>query len=91
MDIKKRKLDFRNTIFELLLTARQKVVRSVNQTMTYTYYEIGKSISEEQQKRKERADYETQLLSSLSKTLGQEFGRGFSIRNLEQIDKCRRM
>ncbi len=50
MDIKKRKLDFHNTIIELLHTARQKVVRSVNQTMTYTYYEIGKRIVEEEQK-----------------------------------------
>jgi len=87
MDIKKRKLDFHNTIIELLHTARQKVVRSVNQTMTYTYYEIGKRIVEEEQKGEERADYGKQLLSSLSKTLGQEFGRGFSIRNLEQMRK----
>lgn len=87
MDMRKTEPDFHQNIIELLQTARNNVVRSVNQTMTRTYYEIGRRIVEEEQKGATRADYGKQLLDSLSKVLHQEFGRGFSIRNLEQMRK----
>lgn len=44
-------------IADLLQTARQTVVRTVNQTMVYTYYEIGRMIVEDEQQGKERAEY----------------------------------
>lgn len=53
--------------------------------MTITYFEIGKIIVEEEQNGKDRAEYGKQLLKNLSKQLTKEFGKGFSIRNLEQI------
>lgn len=37
-------------IADLLQAARHNVVRTVNQTMVYTYYEIGRMIVEEEQK-----------------------------------------
>jgi hypothetical protein len=49
-------------IAELLHTARQNVVRAVNQTMVYTYFEIGRMIVEDEQQGKERAEYGKQVL-----------------------------
>ena len=40
----------------LLQAARQNVVRAVNQTMVYTYFEIGRMIVEDEQQGKERAE-----------------------------------
>ena len=62
----------------LLQTARQNVVRAVNQTMVYTYYEIGRTIVEDEQQGKERAEYGKQVLKELSKRLSEQFGKGFS-------------
>ncbi len=78
-------LDFYNKIAELLKNARNKVVQTVNTTMVYTYFEIGKTIVEEEQKGKERADYGKQLLKELSIKLRKEFGKGFSVTNLQQM------
>ncbi|SHL25063.1 PDDEXK nuclease domain-containing protein [Flavobacterium chilense] len=72
-------------VAELLQNARQQVLRTVNSTMTITYFEIGRIIVEEEQNGKNRAEYGKQLLKGLSKQLTEEFGKGFSIRNLEQI------
>ncbi|MCX6278367.1 MAG: PDDEXK nuclease domain-containing protein [Bacteroidetes bacterium] len=69
----------------LLQAAKQNVVRAVNQTMVYTYYEIGRMIVEDEQQGKERAEYGKQVLKELSKRLTKEFGKGFSERNLEQM------
>lgn len=72
-------------VVALLQDARQQVLRTVNSTMTYTYFEIGRRIVEEEQNGKERAEYGKQILKGLSQQLTNEFGKGFSLRNLEQI------
>jgi len=72
-------------IAELLHAARQTVVRAVNQTMVYTYYEIGRMIVEDEQQGKERAEYGKQVLKELSKRLAAEFGKGFSVENLDRM------
>ena len=72
-------------IVELLQSARNSIVRTINQTMVYTYYEIGRMIVEEEQQGKERAQYGKQVLKELSKKLMLDFGKGFSERNLEQM------
>lgn len=77
--------DLSKKISNLLNESRQRVVQAVNHTMVLTYFEIGRMIVEEEQNGKERADYGSQLLSDLSKSLTQEFGRGFSITNLQQM------
>lgn len=74
-------------IAELLHNARQQVLRTVNSTMVYTYFEIGRVIVEEEQNGKERAEYGKQILKSLSKQLTKEFGKGFSVDVLERIRK----
>lgn len=74
-----------NRISELLIAARTKVLQTVNITMVMTYFEIGRMIVEEEQKGKERADYGKRIITLLSERLTNEFGKGFSQRNLEQI------
>lgn len=76
---------FYSQIVDLLQSARNKVVRTVNQTMVLTYFEIGRMIIEEEQGGKERADYGKSLLKELSKVLTKEFGKGFSVDNLENM------
>lgn len=78
---------FYSQIVDLLQSARTKVVRSVNQTMVLTYFEIGKMIVEEEQDGKERADYGKEILKGLSTVLSKEFGKGFSVDNLENMRK----
>jgi predicted nuclease of restriction endonuclease-like (RecB) superfamily len=53
--------------------------------MVYTYFEIGRTIVEEEQKGKERAEYGKQILKGLSEKLTAEFGKGFSVDNLENM------
>ncbi|MBG6109574.1 putative nuclease of restriction endonuclease-like (RecB) superfamily [Flavobacterium sp. CG_9.10] len=74
-------------VVDLLQQSKQQVVRTINQTMVYTYYEIGRMIVEEEQNGKDRAEYGKQLLKGLSKQLNNEFGKGFSVVNLENMRK----
>ncbi|MCF6352500.1 MAG: DUF1016 N-terminal domain-containing protein [Cyclobacteriaceae bacterium] len=71
----------------LLQSARQQVVQQVNLIMVHTYFEIGKMIIEEEQGGEKRAGYGKGLLKELSNVLTQEFGKGFSVRNIEQMRK----
>ena len=74
-------------VVALLQNARLQVLRTVNSTMVYTYFEIGRMILEEEQNGKERAEYGKQILKGLSGQLTSEFGKGFSIDNLENMRK----
>jgi predicted nuclease of restriction endonuclease-like (RecB) superfamily len=78
-------IKFFSKVVDLLQSARSKVVRTVNQTMVHTYFEIGKMIVEEEQDGKVRADYGKQILKELSDVLTKEFGKGFSSTNLKQM------
>lgn len=74
-------------VVDLLQQARQQVLQTVNSTMVYTYFEIGRIIVEEEQNGKERAEYGKQLLKGLSEELKREFGKGFSVENLDRMRK----
>ena len=76
---------FYSQIVDLLQSARNQVVRAVNQTMVLTYFEIGKMLVEEEQGGKERAGYGKKVIKELSEVLTKEFGKGFSERNIEQM------
>lgn len=77
--------DFFTKIIDLLHNARKIAVHAVNQTMVVSYFEIGKMIVLEEQNGKERAEYGKRILKELSLKLTNEFGKGFSQRNLEQM------
>jgi predicted nuclease of restriction endonuclease-like (RecB) superfamily len=72
-------------IRELILAARKAVVHSVDLVQVLTNFEIGRRIVEYEQQGSERAEYGKALLRKLSLTLSEEFGRGFSHRNLEYM------
>jgi hypothetical protein len=55
--------------------------------MVMTYFEIERIIIEEEQKGKKRAEYGKNLLKDLSIKLTNDFGRGFSVDNLENMRK----
>ncbi|MFV8373598.1 PDDEXK nuclease domain-containing protein [Flavobacterium sp. LB2P74] len=74
-------------VVALLQNARQQVLRTVNSTMVYAYFEIGRMIVEEEQNGKDRAEYGKRLLKGLSKQLTNEFGKGFSVDNLQNMRK----
>ncbi len=76
---------FFSQIVDLLQSARSKVIQTVNQTMVFTYFEIGRMIVEEEQNGKNRAEYGKSLLRDLSKVLTSEFGKGFSVTNIQQM------
>lgn len=78
-------MDVRSGIVELLNAARQAAARNVNALMTASYWEIGRRIVEAEQKGKRRAGYGEQLIERLSLDLTQQFGRGFSPDNLENM------
>lgn len=68
---------------EIITSARQNAVRSVDFCRVQMYWQIGRRILEEEQKGKERADYGSYLLKNLAKKLEPEYGSGFSVRQLE--------
>ena len=76
-----------NDIKTLLQNARNKVYATINTTMTETYWQIGKRIVEQEQGGENRAKYGKSLLKNLSVELSKEFGKGFSVDNLENMRK----
>ncbi|WP_294096748.1 PDDEXK nuclease domain-containing protein [uncultured Cetobacterium sp.] len=82
-----RKDNLYHDIKALLENARKKVLSTVNSTMTLTYFLIGKKIVEEEQNGELRAEYGKELIKNLATKLTKEFGKGFTVRNLELIRK----
>lgn len=72
-------------IKELLADSRQRVAAQVNTELLSTYWNIGRIIVEHEQDSKERAAYGKQTMKQLSKVLTQEFGKGFSRSNLQNM------
>ncbi|MGJ7511043.1 PDDEXK nuclease domain-containing protein [Variovorax sp. GT1P44] len=68
---------------EILDAARAGVARTVNTTQVAANWLIGREIVEEEQRGQRRADYGARLLAELSERLNAEFGRGYSVDNLE--------
>ena len=73
-------------IRELVINSRNRVYSVVNTEMLNLYWNIGKIIMEIQQG-DERAAYGDAVLEKLSNKLTNEFGKGFSKRNLERMRK----
>lgn len=71
-----------NSIGVLLEEGRRHAYHAVNSILVKTYWEIGKRIVEYEQEGKERAEYGSSLLDTLSNDLKQRYGKGFSRRNI---------
>ena len=69
----------------VLDNARHNVARQINNELLNTYWNIGRIIAEYEQSEPGRADYGKQTLKELSKILTNEFGKGFSRSNLQNM------
>ena len=76
--------EFVREIRQIIDTARNNAVRSVDFCRVQMYWNIGKRIFEKEQQGKERADYGTYLIRNLSRQIMPEYGSGFSVRQLER-------
>ena len=75
-----------DNIKELVISSRNKVYQTVNTEMLNLYWNIGKIIMKIQHG-DERASYGDMVLDKLSQRLTDEFGKGFSSRNLRTMRK----
>ncbi len=71
----------------LIQSARRGVASVVNTLQVMTNFEIGRRIVEHEQKGEKRAAYGAELVKELSARLMEEFGNGFSERNLAYMRK----
>lgn len=67
----------------IIANAQAKAIRSVDTERVLMYWQIGKVIFEEEQQGKDRADYGTYLIKSISEAFQPTLGTGFSVRQLE--------
>jgi predicted nuclease of restriction endonuclease-like (RecB) superfamily len=67
---------------ELILRTREGVAQAVNSALVLLYWEVVRRIQSEILKKHERAAYGEEIVSTLSRQLGAEFGDGFSRPNL---------
>ena len=75
-----------DNIKDMVINSRNRVYSAVNTEMLNLYWNIGKTIMEIQ-KGDERATYGDAVLDKLSQKLTNEFGKGFSSRNLRTMRK----
>ena len=80
-----------NAIFQrirqILEAAKAGAVRSVNTAQVAANWLIGREIVEEEQKGKARAGYGEKLITGLSAQISAEYGKGYSVNNLEYFRK----
>ena len=80
MELKK---DFIQQIQAIISNAQAQAIRSIDTERVLMYWQIGKTIFEEEQQGKDRAEYGKFVLKSISDVFQPQFGTGFSVRQLE--------
>lgn len=75
---------FYEQIKKILSEARNKVYQTANFAMVEAYWNIGKSIVE-QQGGEEKAEYGVRLIAELSKQMTADFGKGFTAANVKNM------
>ena len=81
-------LKFYQDVHAILDEAKSKTYEAANNIMTYTYWNVGKRIIEQEQKGESKAKYGSYLIKRLSQELSDEYGTGFSVAN---IRNCRQL
>lgn len=79
--------DIYSEIKQALLLSRGQAYSAVNSAMVRAYWEIGRIIVEHEQKGRLRAAYGQGILQAVAERLREEFGPGFSVRNLQMMKK----
>ena len=62
--------------------SKDRAIRFVDSERTFMYWQIGQRIFEEEQQGKERADYGKYLIEFIAKELENDYGSGFSKRQI---------
>ena len=72
-------------VVALIEAGRSAAARSVNAVITTTYWLVGHTIVEREQRGAHRAEYGAAVLEHLAERLTARYGRGFSRRNLDDM------
>jgi len=72
-------------IRSLIEVSRHHAAVTANLAMVNLYWNVGRIITQDIQKNERRADYGKQLMDTLAKVLIQEYGRGYSVSNLNDM------
>ena len=79
----------RNNIYqeikEILNNSRSNIVSTINNEIIVSYWKIGKIIVKYEQNENIRAEYGKSTLLEMSKELTKEFGKGFSVSNIQYM------
>lgn len=81
--VKSKYYELLDNIGSTLQRARENAVHAINIELIKANWVIGKYIVEYEQEGKQRAEYGTELLATLSRDLKTKFGKGFSRSNLQ--------
>ena len=73
-------------IKNLIGQTKQNVAVAVNSSMTLMYWNIGKTINDEILQN-QRAEYGKEIVATLSQQLSEQYGKGYSKRNLHNMVK----
>ena len=84
-EISKREDSLFEHVSKLIDEARKHLKTTIDTTMVYTYYGVGKYIVEDEQQGETRAAYGKTVLKRLSVRLTEKYGKGWSYSNLRQI------
>ncbi len=74
-----------NEIKELIENSRRRVLRFANTELVNLYWRIGENIVNNLQKGEKRAKYGEHILENVSIRLSNQFGRGYSLRNIRNM------
>jgi len=80
-------IELSKKIIDLIESTRVQVYKVANTGMVFSYFSIGKMIVDELQNGKEKANYGSHLLETVSKDLKNKLGKGYSVDNLENMRK----
>lgn len=79
--------EFYKQVADLLAEARGYAKRQLDSAIVTVYYKIGRMIVEREQQGQKRARYGASLIKGLSEYLTGQYGKGFSVVNLQSIRK----
>lgn len=83
--VQKQPVNLFRAIKQIIELARGKSYRAVNTFLLESYWQIGKLIVEDEQEGASRATYGEAVLKNLAAQLTEEFGKGFDLRNLNNM------
>ena len=66
----------------LIEASRQHVISTANLTLVWLYWNVGRVVTVDVQQNQKRADYGQRLIEQLAARLAQDYGRGFTAKNL---------